>query len=91
MVLLGDVDELEEERERPQHVGLPFEPERGDGISERFARSPETCVTSEGANPLLVVQQVLALLLDEHASEQVTEQAHVRAERCVGRHGRSLE
>ena len=86
VVLLGDVDELEEERERPQHGRLPLEAEPGDGGAERLARAAGAGVAREGADPLLVVEQVLALLLDEHAPEQVSEQADVGAESGVGRH-----
>ena len=87
MVLLGDVDELEEERERPQHGGLPVVVERSDRRAERVARSSGAGITRERADPLLVVEQLLALLLDEHPPEQVSEQADVRPQRGIGRHG----
>ena len=91
VVLLGDVDELEEERERPQHGGLPLVLERGDRLAELVARASGAGIAGESANPLLVVEQLLALLLDEHAPEQVAEQAHVGAEGGVGGHALTLE
>ena len=92
MVLLGDVDELEEERERPQHRGLPVEVERGDRLAElRRATLRLRASRARAPDPLLVVEQLLALLLDEHAPEQVAEQAHVGAKRGVGGHASSLE
>ena len=84
-MLLGDVDELEEERERAQHRGLAFEAERGDRLAESASRAAGAGIARKRADPLLVVEQLLALLLDEHAPEQVAEQAHVGAERGVGR------
>ena len=86
VVLLRDVDELEEERERPQHCGLPVVIERGDRLAELVARASGAGITGESANALLVVEHLLALLLDEHAPEQVAEEAHVGAEGCVGGH-----
>ena len=91
VVLLGDVDELEEERERPQDGTLTLEAERGDRVAERTPRSAGARVARERADPLLLVEEVLALLLDEHPPEQVAEEAHVGAERGVGRHRLSLE
>ena len=91
MVLLRDVDELEEERERPQHRCLAVVVERGDRRAERVARPSGAGITRKGPNPLLVVEQLLAVLLDEHAPEKVAKQANVRPQRGVGRHASSLE
>ena len=91
VVLLGDVDELEEERERSQHGGLALEAEPGDRVAERDARASRACIAGERANPLLVVEELLALLLDEHAPEQIAEQANVGAECGVGRHRSQTE
>ena len=90
MMLLGDVDELEEERERPQDSALALGPECGDSAPERAAGPAGSRVAGKGADPLLVVEEILALLLDENLAEQVTEEAHVGAERGVGRHPVSL-
>ena len=91
-MLLGDVDELEEEREGPQHGGLPLEARGAATASPSASRDPPRAgIARERADPLLVVEQVLSLLLDEHAPEQVAEQAHVGAERGVGGHRPSLE
>ena len=82
-MLLGDVDELEEERERPQHRALPLGPERRDRVAESASRAARARVAGERADPLLVVEELLPLLLDEHAPEQVAEQAHVGARAVV--------
>ena len=68
VVLLGDVRELEEERERPQHRGLPLEVEAADRLLELRAIARLTRVAGEAADPLLQLEQLLALLLDEHAA-----------------------
>ncbi len=91
VVLLGDVDELEEERERPQHGRLALESERGDRDAERLARPAGAGVARKRADPLLVVEQVPPALLDQHAPEQISEQANIGAQCRVGRHGPSLE
>ena len=61
-------------------------PERGDRLAERVARPAGAGVAGESADPLLVVEQLLPFLLDEHPPEQVAEQAHVGAEGGVGGH-----
>ena len=91
VMLLGDVGELEEQRERAQDGPLPIEPEGRDRLAERAPRASGARVAGKGADPLLVVEEILALLLDEHAPEQVAEQAHVGAESGVGGHRLSLE
>ena len=90
VVLLGDVDELEEQRERPQHGALALRPERRDRLAERASRAAGARVAGERADPLLLVEETLALLLDEHPAEQVAEQAHVGTESGIGRHSKSL-
>ena len=47
-------------------------------------------IAGERADPLLVVEQILPLLLDEDAPEEVAEQAHVGPESGVGGHAVSL-
>ncbi len=90
MVLLRDVDELEEERERALDCSLAFEPECCNRICERHSRSASARVAGESANPLLVVEQTLAFLLHEHTPEKVTEKPHIGAKSGVGRHAPSL-
>jgi len=82
-MLLGDVRKLEIERERPQHARLPLERQRLDSLLELLVRRTGTRRAGERANALDVLEQRLALLLHEDAPEQVTEQAHVPAERGV--------
>ena len=91
MMLLGDVDELEEEGERTQDSALALEPERGDRGSEGTPRPSRAGVAGKGADPFLLIEEILALLLDEDLAEQVAEEADVGAERGVGRHRVSLE
>jgi hypothetical protein len=50
----------------------------------------EPPVRASRADPLLVLEQVRPVLLDEHPAEQIAEQAHVGTERAVGGHVRSL-
>ena len=82
VVLLGDVRELEVQRERPQHVRL-----LGSGASARTAsRTSAGSPTSRDARaPRARAPRrrgALALLLDEHPAEDVAEQADVAAERA---------
>ncbi len=90
VVLLGDVDELEEQRERPQHGALALRAERGDRVGERLPWAAGARIAGEGADPLLVVEQILAFLLDEHLPEQIAEEADVGTEGGIGRHPRSV-
>src|SRR3954471_4187152 len=90
MVLLGDVDELEEQRERPQHGALALRAKRCDRVGESLAWAAGTCIAGEGADPLFVVEQILALLLDEDLPEQITEEADVGTESGIGRPPRSV-
>ena len=90
MVLLGDVRELEVERERAQHARLPLERQRLDGLLELLVRRAGTRRAGQRAHPLDVLEQRLALLLDEDAPEQVAEQADVSAQRRLGLHGSSV-
>ncbi len=90
VLLLGDVGELEEERERAQDLRLLREVELANFPGELRA---DLGITGLARTPrdlpdlLLALEQVLALLLDHDAPEQVAEQADVPAERRVGRHG----
>jgi hypothetical protein len=83
VVLLREIDQLEVERERPQHQALPVDVERSHGGPQLVARSARPGGAGEAADSLLGGEQVLALLLDKHAPEDVAEQANVAAERRV--------
>ena len=90
VLLLGQVGELEEERERAQDLRLPLEVELPDGAGELGAhRRVAGLARPAGDAPdlLLLGEQLLALLLDHDAAEQVSEEADVAAERRVGGHG----
>ena len=88
-MLLGDVRELEVEREGAEDLRLLLEVEPADGAGQLrphlgvagLARPP-----GDVADLLLARQQVLSLLLDHDAAEQVAEKADVPSERRVGRH-----
>ena len=80
VVLLGDVRELEEERERAQDGGLLLEIELADRLLELGAAARLPRLAREPADPLLQREQLLALLLDEDLPEDVPEQADVGAE-----------
>ena len=85
VLLLGDVRELEVRRERAQHAGLAVDGQRRDRRGELAVLGPAAGRARERADALDVVEQVLARLLDEHAAEQVAEQADVAPEGRVGR------
>ena len=91
VVLLGDVRELEEDAERPQHDGLALERERPRS-SRRAARARPLAArpARERADPLDEVEHLLPLLLDEHAPEEVAEQADVRTQAGIRSHAPSL-
>jgi hypothetical protein len=89
MVLLGDVRELEVERERPQDTRLPLERQGVDGIPKITVRLAGPRSAGEGPHALDVLEQGLPLLLDEDAAEQVAQEAHVAAE-GVGNDGHPL-
>jgi hypothetical protein len=87
VVLLGDVRQLEVQAEGAEHLPLALEfelrdgvpqflPPRGAALRARLARQPP--------DPLLLVEQLLPLLLDEYPAEDVAQQADVAAERRVG-------
>ena len=87
MVLLGEVDELEVERERPQDVRLPLGRQGSDRLLEprpRGRRAARPRATREVADALLGLEQPRPALLDEYAPEDVAEQADVAPEWSVG-------
>ena len=83
VVLLGEVGELEVEREGAEHVGLAFERQRGDGGRKPLARDLAAGTARERSDALDVVEQLCAALLDEDATEHVSEESDVAPERRV--------
>ena len=82
VVLLGDVGELEEEREGAQDVSLRRDGEPAHRFGELCRRPAAAADTPrEEADPLLELEEVAPFLLDQHTPEQIPEQAHVGAER----------
>ncbi len=77
MLLLGDVRQLEIEREGPQHARLPLDRQRGHTLDQLVVRRPGAGRARECPHALDVLEQRLVLLLDEHPPEQVAEQADV--------------
>jgi len=84
VLLLGDVRELEVRRERAQHSRLPLESELTHGGGEILVRRTCPCGACERPDALDVVEELLPVLLDEDAAEEVAEQADVSPERRVG-------
>ena len=88
-MLLGDVRELEVERESAEDLRLLVEIQRRDRLRQlgpHLGVPALACPPRDVADLLLARQQLLALLLDHHAAEQVAEEADVPAERRVGGH-----
>jgi hypothetical protein len=85
VLLLRDVRELEVGRERAQDARLALERELAHRCGEVVLRAAGPRRACEAAQPLDVVEQALVLLLDEHAAEQVAEQADVPPKRRVCR------
>ena len=70
VVLLGDVGELEEERERSQHSALLHDRELPDCCGKRVPRSPASPDTArELTDPLLQREELRPFLLDQDAAE----------------------
>ncbi len=90
VMLLGDVREVEVDGERAQDDGLRLDVERRDRLRERSRSAGVAAATEprEQAHALFEAIELLAFLLGEHATEDLAEQADVRAERRVGRVGR---
>ena len=89
MLLLGEVGELEEEREGAEDLRLLVEIQRRDRLGQLgpdVGVAGLACPPRDLADLLLAREQLLALLLDHDAAEQVSEEADVPAERRVGRH-----
>ncbi len=85
-MLFGGVREMEVERESSEHGRLfsdrePLDQLRKGCARGRLATSASLC---ERADTLLQLEDLLALLLEEHATEDVSEEADVRAQRAVG-------
>jgi hypothetical protein len=96
VLLLGDVRELEVQGKGTQHIRLALKWKRRHGFVELVVLLVRARRTCERSDPLDVLEQRLALLLDEHAPKQVPEQADVAPERRIGgglltnEHGASL-
>ena len=76
VVLLGEVRELEVQGERAQHLALALERERCNRPGEPGpggGRAGRAGAARELADPLLVGEQILAALFDEHAAEDPAE------------------
>ncbi len=84
VLLFRDVRELEVEREGAQDTRLALDRERRDALEQLVVRRPRTGGAREGADALDVLEQRLVLLLDEHAAEQIAEQADVAPKGRVG-------
>ena len=88
MVLLGEIDELEVDAERPQDERLALRIQAGDRPSQPLAlRGAAGCARSPGEMPylLLQVEQGLPFLLDKDATEDRSEETNVASQRCVSR------
>lgn len=86
-MLLGQVRELKVEAEGSEDLGLPLErqlPYRSLEVGARAGPAGAAGLAGEGADPLLVGEQVVAFLLDEDAAEDLAEQPDVPPERCFG-------
>ena len=60
--------------------------QRADRLLHLVPWAARTLFAREQTDPLDVGEQLVALLLDQHAAEQVAEQAHVRPQRRLGTH-----
>ena len=84
VVLLGEVRELEVHREGAQHLALPLQRQRRHGVGQpraRGCRAARPRAPRQLADALLVMEETLAALLDEHPAERLAEQADVATER----------
>src|SRR2546430_1625258 len=86
MVLLRDVDELEVDGERTDHRRLLIERERAHRVPQLHARRTLARLPREQADSLLGGEQLPPLLLDQHATEHVTEKPNVTPEPRVRAH-----
>ena len=84
-MLLGDVRELEVEREGAEHERLPVERQRRNRLSQLRERRVVAlaCLARELPDPLYELEQPLGLLLDEHLAKEVAEQPDVRPDRGI--------
>src|SRR5439155_26991064 len=86
VVLLGDVDELEVDRERSDHRGLLVEREPAHGTTQLVARRAFASLPRQQADLLLGGEQLLAALLDQQTTEHVAEEPNVTPEPRVRAH-----
>jgi hypothetical protein len=90
VVLLGEVRELEVEPEGPQHLRAPLVgkvADHGREVGPRPGLPGGTRLARELPDPLDVLEQILALLLDEDTAEDLAEEPDVAAERRLGAQG----
>src|SRR5207302_7403781 len=93
VMLLGDVRQLEVQRERAQDFRLVSRRERAYGGTDGADVARAARVAGEQPDPLLGLEDVAALLLDQHRAQGGSEQADVAPEwgvgscTCVLRHG----
>src|SRR5829696_6297856 len=74
MVLLGNVGELKIEAEGAENFRLTLEVEPADGLAELGPRGGAVALPGlprQQPDPLLLGEQLLTLLFDEHQTEQV--------------------
>ena len=84
---LGQVRELDSKGRTAQHLGQTLDPAALAPRARRGAARPGRPLpvpSGTGRESALVGEQALALLLHEHAAEDLTEQPDVPAERCLG-------
>jgi hypothetical protein len=84
VVLLGDVDELEVQRERADDRGLLHRLEVANRLTERIARRTLSRLARQQANPLFGVEEIRPRLLDHDAAEYVPEESDVPPKPGVG-------
>ena len=82
-MLLGDVDQLEVETERPQNVGLLAGRQHPHGVADGVDVAGFARIARTQPDPLLRLEQLVAFLLDEDLAQHVAEQPNVAAERGV--------
>ena len=95
-MLLGDVRELEVETERSQNVGLLVGRQRPHGVADGTGVAGFARIARTQPDPLLRLEQLVALPARRGPAQDVAEQTNVAAERsvrlrtCVRAHGGRL-
>jgi hypothetical protein len=83
VVLLRDVRQLEVQRERAQDLRLVAGRQRPHGFADGRDVTRRARVAGEQPDPLLGLEELPALLLEEDRAERLSEQPDVAPERCV--------